>query len=732
MKIRYLKARNVLSFGDEEMTINFGSNNIIAGPNDAGKTNLFRALRLFENAFGYTIPELTAALFQGDINRPVRLEVGLELNESECALLASQIICHEIAQIMQIDARKQEVLKSNIWSDILIEYGYAILSKSFRNISLILLKDDLSLSEARLIVQMSDNERTLYIGVDRHITTSIKRYGTFVNIFLAETIVKDFASRFKMDEAQQTEVLKDQDRLVQESPTLAKLITEKMEGSTPKAIQLGGYSLEEYKNLLQIQPMTAKLFNLSVKFGADQQRLDVWLILNKFYKDAFIVAQELRTILRPPIFPIEKKEARYHPMAPITGNDLSLTLFNLKNSGIRREREKYNKIQREFKSLTGSEFDIAVKGRQINDLSDESLGVMSNPFVESFPSSNTQFQPLGIGKESRKHIISEAYVQIIKENFPVNIEQAASGVFEILYMLTTIIGETDRILLLDEPELHLHPNMQKRLLKHISDSISCDNNQVITITHSPYFITNELKDTTWRFTRTNEGTKVHNLLAVLKKIDEQEIKKLDISLTNSDIRALLFARGVIFVEGPSDRIVIEQIDAYLSKKGEGTNLAANEWSVIDIGGKKSLSTFLKLSDLLDVPSLCIMDYDALMHKEHKVGDTALYTSSSLFALFRNNKLSEQELIDINKMVPGEDYIDAWYPPTLFPSLRDLSLKQGVFVFSTDLEGQMLTPKTEKRNKPLKDLDRVLELITQDKVPIEFHDMTRFLASRINT
>lgn len=44
MKLRYLRARDVLSFGDEEIKLEFGDFNVIIGPNDSGKTNLFRAL----------------------------------------------------------------------------------------------------------------------------------------------------------------------------------------------------------------------------------------------------------------------------------------------------------------------------------------------------------------------------------------------------------------------------------------------------------------------------------------------------------------------------------------------------------------------------------------------------------------------------------------------------------------------------------------------------------------
>ena len=58
MKLRYFKAKNVLSFGDEEVELKFGPFNVIAGPNDSGKTNLFRALSLIGQAFDYGQPPI--------------------------------------------------------------------------------------------------------------------------------------------------------------------------------------------------------------------------------------------------------------------------------------------------------------------------------------------------------------------------------------------------------------------------------------------------------------------------------------------------------------------------------------------------------------------------------------------------------------------------------------------------------------------------------------------------
>ena len=104
MKLRYLRARNVLSFGgngDKDIKLEFGPFNVIAGPNDSGKTNLFRALSLIEKAFDYGKPPLDEILFRGDSDRSLHLEVGVELDDTELELLATLIICSEMLSVLQ-------------------------------------------------------------------------------------------------------------------------------------------------------------------------------------------------------------------------------------------------------------------------------------------------------------------------------------------------------------------------------------------------------------------------------------------------------------------------------------------------------------------------------------------------------------------------------------------------------------------------------------------------------
>jgi hypothetical protein len=287
--------------------------------------------------------------------------------------------------------------------------------------------------------------------------------------------------------------------------------------------------------------------------GIKQENLYFWDILMQLYKTSFVRLKELRFF--PSTQPYSNQNSR---ASTIVGTDLATRLFQLMSSGARKNREKYGRIKKEFGDLTHSEFEVVIREKEVEVASEGAIGVIA-PQNNYTISNNSDFIPIGYKNETRKRLVNEASIQVIKDNYPIPIEETASGLYEILVILTAIIGENKKILLLDEPELHLHPTMQKRILNLISESKTADENQILLITHSPYFTSAEDAKTTWRFSMPTDGTKVHNVGEVLSNLEKQIQEKIAVKLTSPDIRSILFSRGVILVEGPSDRIVIEQI-----------------------------------------------------------------------------------------------------------------------------------------------------------------------------
>lgn len=723
MKLRYLRVRNVLSFGDEDVKLEFGPFSIVAGPNDSGKTNLFRALSLIEKAFDYGKPPLEEILFRGDSDRSLHLEVGVELDDTELELLATQIICSEIMSVQRPEEITKGIEENKHWKSILINYGYSILSKSLRCLSFVLCKDELRISEPKMVIQMSDEIGLLYINRQSQLSETSQELGSYQRMSLAKEIIEDFASRFgNPSETDANSLIQDIQKLSNESPTLTRLLKGKLGGSPQKTVELRGANFSEYLNTFRGDPILTKLYRLCERRGIRQESLYLWQILEQMYRTSFARLQELRFF---PFTLTYSSSGQDSKGATILGTDLAMKLFRLMSSGTRKNREKYSQVQDEFKSLTGSEFEVAVRGKEVDIVSEGELGIMAPPRAESAFPSGPEFTPLGFGKEIKKRSVNEAFIQIIKDNYPIVIEQAASGLYEILFLLTTILGESGKILLLDEPELHLHPTMQKRILNLLSKSKTSGRNQIFLITHSPYLISAADIEATWRFTMTEHGTKVHNLGKVLSELESKEQGKLAVKLYSPDVRSILFGRGVILVEGSSDKIVVEQIDRYLSAKEKGANIDESEWPIIDIGGKESLLSFMTLSHMLGVPNLAILDYDALMHRVHtiRLNGQEVKTSTIVSALWRTDKLEKwQNHMDLLSEVPESE----WYENSYLENFRSLALKYGIFVFSTDLEGVMQSPKADKKGKPLKALERILEVINQDNIPSEFYEMCEFL------
>jgi AAA15 family ATPase/GTPase/transposase len=127
------------------------------------------------------------------------------------------------------------------------------------------------------------------------------------------------------------------------------------------------------------------------------------------------------------------------------------------------------------------------------------------------------------------------------------------NLFRIVYSLYSLKSE---VLLLDEPQLSLHPQCQRRLHEMLSDAAKA--NQIILSTHSPYF-------TSW--TDIKRGCKIYR--ANLRNMRGAEIDTISsdtiariIAIADKDkknrklydvvAKEVFFSRGCLFVEGQED------------------------------------------------------------------------------------------------------------------------------------------------------------------------------------
>lgn len=121
-------------------------------------------------------------------------------------------------------------------------------------------------------------------------------------------------------------------------------------------------------------------------------------------------------------------------------------------------------------------------------------------------------------------------------------------------------------LLIDEPETSLHPDWQKKIpmiLEALQKSLGC---QIFVATHSPFIISSALESTVQKIYHIDNG-----LCSQPKGLSKKDLSRTafgdivtDLGCRPSD---LLYANGIIWVEGPSD---ITYIQAWL-------DLYCKEW-----------------------------------------------------------------------------------------------------------------------------------------------------------
>ncbi len=152
-------------------------------------------------------------------------------------------------------------------------------------------------------------------------------------------------------------------------------------------------------------------------------------------------------------------------------------------------------------------------------------------------------------------------------------EFLGEGVLSILRILIHLFNGDVKMLIIDEPELSLHPLAQKRLLKVLSKY--SDKRQVVLVTHSPYFIS---WDCIENGAVLNKITKFDDVKSEIHTLREYDVYKKLISGANwqqpflMDITAkeIFFHDNIFFVEGQEDvGLLRKEVDPEINFFGYG-------------------------------------------------------------------------------------------------------------------------------------------------------------------
>ncbi len=155
------------------------------------------------------------------------------------------------------------------------------------------------------------------------------------------------------------------------------------------------------------------------------------------------------------------------------------------------------------------------------------------------------------------------------------------------------------VFLIEEPEMFLHPQMQRSLYKTIRKIGKT--NQVIYTTHSPHFVTIPEYDEIVLVSKNENGTKRRkSSLPKTTELEQKLRKELD-----PERSEFFFAKRVLFVEGDTEKLALPEyaIREALDFDGVGG-------TIVEVGGKRNLQMMADIALSFDISTGIIFDTDS--------------------------------------------------------------------------------------------------------------------------
>lgn len=225
---------------------------------------------------------------------------------------------------------------------------------------------------------------------------------------------------------------------------------------------------------------------------------------------------------------------------------------------------------------------------------------------------------------------------INENNFECNATKLGEGLQNaiVLAIMKTYeeIKKENAIILIEEPEMFLHPQKQK-FLYSILEKIA-EKNQIIFTTHSVHFVALPNFDRILRLDKIDGATK---LLNDFKNYNTNNTKLEEIKILknfSSEVKEFFFAKSVVFGEGPTEKLSITEYARRLN-----FNFDSNDISIIDVNGKNNLKYFVSIAKFLSLKIVVLYDTDKDKDKENVC----------------NKELNELEDINILIIPMEEDY-----------------------------------------------------------------------------
>ena len=184
------------------------------------------------------------------------------------------------------------------------------------------------------------------------------------------------------------------------------------------------------------------------------------------------------------------------------------------------------------------------------------------------------------------------------------------GIKELVVLLTHLYDHQHRYLIIDEPELNLHPQYQAFFMQEVRKVCRRPGDEpsrkiVFLITHSPFMVELRSADDIMSVISFDLAYSVPRQIASTVSADVSSALHAKGRL-NVHHRQMFFADSPIFVEGRHDALMVEAL-----MEVSGISVASAGSCIIDCGGAEEVNHYLRLCQALGKEAYFVYDLDSL-------------------------------------------------------------------------------------------------------------------------
>lgn len=168
------------------------------------------------------------------------------------------------------------------------------------------------------------------------------------------------------------------------------------------------------------------------------------------------------------------------------------------------------------------------------------------------------------------------------------------------------VPDLTTLLLIDEPELYLHPFAIEQVREALS-SLSNSGYQVVITTHSAQMVTPELAETTLLIRKNDQqGTYTRLRLAdAIQKVVPNSVHQMEQLFSLSHSTQVLFAENVVLTEGKTELRLLP----FLFKKACSKTMGQEKHALVAQSGVNDTKKSLEILAAMDLPAKAICDLD---------------------------------------------------------------------------------------------------------------------------